>query len=150
MTVSIEVAPLSCLTTHPEFQYWVNEYIEECRNDSVGSPLFSAERYEAAEKAGTLRVIIVTDGHHLAGAAVLGVTTAAHYEFPLVAADSLYLRKPWRKGRTGLDLLGAAKAAAVREGAPGLVFMAPPDSMLDRLCARLGMVNTHKVWWCKA
>ena len=150
MIIAIELCPLSRLTQHPEFQAWVNEYIEECKNDNVAMPGFFEEKYRAAEEAGTLRTLIVLDGERLAGAAWLQVTKAAHYAFPLVAIDGFYLRKAWRKGRTGLDFLKAAKGVARDEGAPGLVFMAPPGSTLDKLCARLGMTNTHKAYWCAA
>ncbi len=148
MTVAIELCPLARLTQHPEFQTWVDEYIEECRNDNVAVPGFFAEKYRAAEEAGVLRTIIVTEGDRLAGAACLQVTKAAHYDFPLVAVDTFYLRKEWRKGCTGIKFLKAAKEVAAAEGSQGLVFMAPPESTLDKLCAKLGMVNTHKAYWC--
>ncbi len=150
MTITIELKSLNVLVKHPEFRAWVDEYIEECRNDNVAVPGFFEEKYRAAEAAGTLRTIVATDGERLAGAAWLQVTKAAHYNFPLVAVDGFYLRKAWRKGRIGLDFLKAAKEAAKAEGAPGLVFMAPPDSTLDKLCVRLGMTNTHKAYWCAA
>lgn len=150
MTITIELKPLDALVKHPEFQAWVDEYIEECKNDNVAVPGFFEERYRAAEDAGTLRTIVATDGEHLAGAAWLQVTKAAHYDFPLVAVDAFYLRKAWRKGHTGIAFLKAAKEAAVAEGSRGLVFMAPPESTLDKLCAKLGMVNTHKAYWCAA
>ena len=57
--------------------------------------------------------------------------------------------KAWRRGRTGLDLLGCAKAVAAKEGAPGFTFMAPPGSAFDKLCDRLGMTHTHNCYWCK-
>lgn len=150
MTITIEQKPLDWLVSHPEFQTWVDEYIEECKNVHVAVPGFFEEKYRASEAEGVLRTIVVTDGEHLAGASWILVTKAAHYSFPMVAVDAFYLRKAWRKGRTGLDFLKAAKDVAKNEGAPGLVFMAPPDSTLDRLCARLGMVNTHKAYWCAA
>ncbi len=150
MAITIELKPLDALVKHPEFQVWVDEYIEECKNDNVAAPGFFEEKYRAAEDAGTLRTIAVMDGEHLAGAAELQVTKAAHYDFPLVAVDAFYLRKAWRKGRTGIAFLKAAKDAAAAEGSRGLVFMAPPESTLDKLCAKLGMVNTHKAYWCAA
>ena len=83
------------------------------------------------------------------GAAALLVTQSQHYPFPLVGVDAFYLRKAWRRGRTGLDLLGCAKAVAAKEGAPGFTFMAPPGSAFDKLCDRLGMTHTHNCYWCK-
>lgn len=148
MTLVIETCPFEELYRHPDFQLWVDQYIEECRNDKIAVPSINLEKYREADAQGALRIVIARDGSHLAGAAVLQVTKAAHYDFPLVSVDSFYLRKPWRKGFNGVNFLQAAKAVAAHEGSKGLVFMAPPGSTLDRLCSVLGMVNTHKAYWC--
>lgn len=148
MTLTIETCPFEELYQHPDFRLWVDQYVEECRNDKIAVPDFYVEKYREKESAGILRTLIAKDGSHLAGAAWLLVTPAAHYDFPLVSVDGFYLRKPWRKGFNGVNFLQAAKAVAIREGSKGLVFMAPPGSKLDRLCSVLGMVNTHKAYWC--
>ena len=150
MTITIEQKPLDWLVKHPEFQTWVSEYGEECRAEGIGNPGFYPEKYADADKTGQLRILAALDGARLAGAAALRVTEAAHYDAPLVSTDAIYLRHPWRKGGTGLRLLRAMRDLAGKEGAHGLVFMAPPGSSLDKLCERLGATNTHKMYWWNA
>ncbi len=150
MTITIELWPLDRLVSHPEFQAWVDEYGEECRAEGVGAPGFYPEKYAEVAKSGQLRILAALDGDRLAGAAALRVVEAAHYDAPLVSTDAIYLRRDWRKGGAGLRLLHAMRDLAKQEGAHGLVFMAPPGSSLDKLCERLGMVNTHKTYWWNA
>lgn len=128
---------------------WVTEYINETANPAIGAAEAQVSRYAALDKDGQLRCVAVLDDGRLVGAAVLLVTQSQHYPFPLVGVDAFYLRKAWRRGRTGLDLLGCAKAVAAKEGAPGFTFMAPPGSAFDKLCDRLGMTHTHNCYWCK-
>ena len=128
---------------------WVTEYINETANPVIGAAEAQVSRYAALDKDGQLRCVAVLDDGRLVGAAALLVTQSQHYPFPLVGVDAFYLRKAWRRGRTGLDLLGCAKAVAAKEGAPGFTFMAPPGSAFDKLCDRLGMTHTHNCYWCK-
>ena len=131
------------------FQEWVDEYIEETAHPDIGAAQAQIDRYEELEAKGQLRCIAITDDGLLVGGAVLLVTQSQHYPFPLVAVESFYLRKDWRRGSTGLHLLGGVKAVAAHEGAPGFTFMAPPGGPLDRLCHLRGMRHTHNTYWCK-
>ena len=148
--LEFRLVPFSEVETNEAFGAYVEEYIEECGNENIGQPVVQIERYRELEAQGSLRCIGVFDGTTLAGLSVLYVTQSQHYPFPLVGIDSIYLRKPWRRGRTGLDLLGAMKAVAKREGAPGLPVMAPVGSQLERLCTLLGLAKTHSAFWCPA
>lgn len=150
MPISIELVPFDTICEHKDFFNLVDEYIDETANDAIPSPGPQVKAYKALDERGVLRCIAVFDADSLAGLALATVTPSQHYPYPILALDSLFLRKPWRKGRLGLDLLGSVRALAKREGAPGFVIMAPPGSKLERLCERFGYVNTHKAYWCKA
>lgn len=136
------------IRTMKGFGDFVREYIEETASAETGTAELQDDRYVELSQKGELRCIAVVDDGVLAGAAVLLVTKSQHYPFPIIATESLYLRKPWRKGRLGLDLLGAMKALAVREGSPGLTFMAPPGGKLDRICRVLKMPLIRNLYWC--
>ncbi len=128
----------------------VREYIDETADAELPNPGPQDDRYLELEDRGELRTIAVVAGEELVGYAQLLVLPSQHHPFPVVSTDSLYLRKPWRKGRLGLDLLGAMRATAKREGAPGLTFMAPPGSRLDRICKALKMPLLRHCYWCSA
>lgn len=148
--VELRLVPFSEAASNPSFYDYVAEYVEECGDENIGQPAVQIERYKELDEQGCLRCIGVFDGEVLAGLSILLVTKSQHYSFPLVGIDSIYLRKPWRHGRTGLDLLGAMKAVAKREGAPGLPVMAPVGSKLERLCRSMGLSQTHSAFWCPA
>lgn len=146
--LEFRLVPFSEVAQNPSFNDYVTEYAEECGNDLIAKPSIDIDRYLDMDRSGQLRCIGVFDGSVLAGLSVLVVTQSQHYDFPLVGVDSFYLRKAWRKGRHGLDLLGAMKAVAVKEGAPGLPIMAPVESKLERLCRLLDLPQTHCAFWC--
>lgn len=147
MTVSVEVKPFSEVAALDSFKDWCDEYRDETRSPVIPDAGPQLDHFKACEAENRLRCVVMMDDGVLAGAIFLLVNPSNHYPFPIVAMDSFYLRKPWRKGRAGLDLYEAAKAVARREGAPGLVLMAPPDSTLDRLCKLWKLTNTHKAYW---
>ena len=147
MKPTIEVCSFERLRRHKDWDALVREYIAETALDSMGAPSVQDEQYREADRAGELRCLVVLDGDRLAGLLVLTVSKHRHYTRPLMAVDSIYLRRPWRKGRIGLDLIGAARALAAREGAQGLVLTAIPGSPLDRLAPKIGMVLTHHAYW---
>ena len=149
MPASIEVKPFSEIAELDSFADWCREYIEETANPVIPDASPQIANWKACEAEGKLRCIAVMDEGVLAGMIVLLVSRSNHYPFPVIGMDSFYLRKPWRKGRLGLDLFGAAKAVVKREGAPGFCLMAPPGSVLEKLCERWGFTNTHKAYWCQ-
>lgn len=129
---------------------WEAEYIEETANPAIGSAGAQLDRLRDLDKKGQLRCLALTEETTLIGAAILLLTQSQHYLFPLIAVESIFLRKAWRKGSTGLHMLGCIKAMAKHEGAPGFTFMAPPGTALDRLCQLRGMTHTHNCYWCKS
>nr|DAU11264.1 MAG TPA: acetyltransferase domain containing protein [Caudoviricetes sp.] len=134
----------------PGFLAVATEYQQETQNMAIGNPSVQFERYRELDKLGKLKCLGAFEDGALVG--LVGVTLARsqHYAFPIATMESFYLRKAHRKGANGLRLLRATKEMAKREGAPGLVIMAPPGSSYDKLCEKLGMVHTHNAYWCKA
>lgn len=137
------------LFSHPDFDQWAKEYEEETSNAVLGGAEVQFERYRALHAAGLLRVVIVEerDTEELVGASILILTHAMHYGMCMANVDAIYLRKPWRKGPAGLHLLGAIQAAAKREGAKGLVFMAPVGSPMGKVLRIKGATHTHECFW---
>lgn len=133
----------------PGFLDVATEYQQETQNMAIGNPSVQFERYRELDKLGKLKCLGAFEDGVLV--ALVGVTLARsqHYAFPIATMESFYLRKAHRKGANGLRLINAVKALVRREGAPGLVFMAPPGSTYDVLCEKLGMAHTHNAWWCK-
>lgn len=138
------------LEQRPGFLDVVAEYADETANPAIGSPTVMFERYRVLDKLGMLRWLCVLKGDECVGFASVMFAKSQHYAFPIASIESFYLRKDYRKGTLGLRLVKRASALAKSEGAPGLVFMAPPGSNYDKLCERLGMTHTHNAWWCKA
>ena len=150
-TVKFQLVSFERLSSCPGYDDLVREYIEETASAVVPYPGEQRSRYLGLDKENRLRCIaVMTDGGLLAGLAILLVTQSQHYPFPMIGIDSLYLRKPWRKGRTGLDLLGGIKAVVAKEGAPGFPIMAPPGSPLDRICRARRYSKTHNCYWCNS
>lgn len=131
------------------FKELVEEYSAETANKAIGSPMVQFDRYRQLEYTGSLYCVVALDKAKVVGVAGLLVAQSQHYAFPIVAVESFYLRKAWRKGRAGLRLLKEIKETTWKLGAPGCSFMAPPDSSLDHLCSLLGMTHTHNAYWCK-
>lgn len=127
----------------------VAEYARETSSTEIAEPKVQFERYHQLDEAGVLRFLGVFDREKLVGCAILTINETQHYDFPLVAVESIYLRKDYRRGRAGLKLMRLIKDTVVLVGAPGCTFMAPPSSALDSLCSLLGMVHTHNCYWCR-
>ena len=146
--VEFERVSFAELASRNGFVDVVREYAEETKNPAIAEPSVQFDRYAELDEQGLLRFVAAMDGGRLVGLLVVAVTPSQHYGFPIVAVESIYLRKVARRGAAGLELLGCAKAIARAEGAPGFTIMAPPGSALDRVAGALGLVNTHKAYWC--
>lgn len=148
-SLKFQLTSFEKLVSVPGYDDLVREYIEETASAAVPYPGEQRDRYRSLDADDRLRcVAVIAKGGELAGLAILLVTQSQHYPYPVIGIDSLYLRKPWRRGRVGLDLLGSVKAVAVKEGAPGFLIMAPPGSPLDRICTARRYPKTHNCYWC--
>lgn len=146
--VVIKQSSVAEVTAMPGLQSLIEEYAEETGNPAIGKPEVQMSRYFDLYEKGLLRVITATEDGGLVGLVALVVSPSQHYGFPVVSVESIFLKKAYRKGSLGLKLLDTARSAAKDAGAPGMAIMAPPESPLDKLCRRLGFVNTHKTYWC--
>ena len=133
----------------PGFLDVATEYQQETQNMAIGNPSVQFERYRELDKLGRIKCLGAFDGKTLVGLVGVMFACSQHYAFPIASMESFYLRKAYRKGTNGLRLINAVKDLVRREGAPGLVFMAPPGSTYNVLCKKLGMAHTHNAWWCK-
>ena len=145
----IRELPYHELERCPGFLAVVNEYEDETQNPVIGNPSVQFERYRDLDTLGTLKCVGAFSNDLLVGLASILVARSQHYAFPIASIESFYLRKEYRKGTNGLRLINAAKSLAKSEGAPGLVFMAPPGTSYEKVCKKLGMVHTHTAYWCK-
>lgn len=141
-------------TTFAEFRQMkgfddvVREYSEELAVREFGKVAPAFESYGALEDAGKLLVLAAVERGFLVGGAFLLITEAYHYANPIVTVDSLYLRKKWRRGRTGLKLLNAVKKTAYEIGADGVGFSVPPGTRFEKLCRLLGFKHLSSIYWC--
>ncbi len=133
----------------PGFLDVATEYQQETQNMAIGNPSVQFDRYRELDKLGKLKCLGAFDGKTLVGLVGVMFARSQHYAFPIASMESFYLRKDYRKGTNGLRLINAVKDLVRREGAPGLVFMAPPGSTYDVLCEKLSMTHTHNAYWCK-
>lgn len=127
----------------------VEEYLQETSNPAIGGATVQPERYEELDALGTLKCIGAFADGLLVGLVGILFSRSQHYAFPIASIESFYLCKDYRKGTNGLRLIRAAKELVKKEGAPGLVFMAPPGTSYEQVCKKLGMVPTHIAYWCK-
>lgn len=137
------------LEQSPGFEETVTEYAAETANEAIGTPKIQRSRYRELSSLGKIQCLGAFEGDKVVGLAVVFFSQSQHYPFPIASIESFYLRKDYRKGGNGLGLLHAVKHMVKAEGAPGLVFMAPPGSTYAALCAKLGMTHTHNAYWCK-
>ena len=131
------------------FDAVVNEYKDETSNSAIGSPSVQFERYRDLDRLGSLKCVGAFEEGVLVGLVGVLFAKSQHYDFPVASIESFYLRKAYRKGTNGLRLIRAVKGLVKREGAPGVIFMAPPETNYERVCRKLGMVHTHSAYWCK-
>lgn len=129
------------------FAQTVDEYMEEFVNDAPGTPAPNLSAYEVAEDAGELVCLGSYANGELVGGCLLSVRYSPHYSKPIVTVDALFLRKKFRQGTRGYQLLCKAQAEAKALGAPGLCISATPGSSLDRLCEITGWVEARKVYF---
>ncbi len=127
----------------------VAEYQEATTNPAIGAPSVQFDRYRELDALGTLKCLGAFADNALVGLSSVLFARSQHYGFPIASIDSFYLRKDYRTGTNGLRLIRAVKALVKNEGAPGVVFMAPPDTNYEKVCQRLGMVHTHSAYWWK-
>jgi hypothetical protein len=74
--------------------------------------------YEAAERAGKLRIFTVRDDRELVGYAVYTLGQAPHYRGSLQAIqDVLFLAPEYRRGTAGIELVAYADTMLKAEGA---------------------------------
>lgn len=148
MTVRYEVTDLDGVLAKPGWDEWLDEYISETADDIVKARAgFQLSYYHQLNAAGRLICVIATDDDKLVGVAGLTVSMSGHYDFPLCALDTFYLRKDWRKGAEGLYFFRVIKAAVKEKGAPGFVVTAKPGTALDRLCEKRGAKHLNNLWW---
>ncbi len=131
------------------FDAVVNEYKEETSNPAIGSPSVQFERYRALAELGSLKCVGAFEEGVLIGLVHVLFAKSQHYDFPVASIESFYLRVAYRKGTNGLRLIRAVKDLVKREGAPGVVFMAPPGTAYEKVCRKLGMLHTHSAYWYK-
>lgn len=137
------------LETSDGFQDLINEYTTEAATQVTPNAKPDSERYRLMTELGAIRMIGAFDGDKVVGlAGVVVAKTQMHSTAPICSIESFYLRKNWRKGPAGLQLLNGAKAIAKDAGAPGLLITTPKDSIFNALLGALGMSHIQNVWWC--
>lgn len=113
-------------------------YDELAKNKRVMKLEPARELYAALESAGLLFGLGVFDGDLMVGYSVCTIGPHMHYRsLTYCTNDVLFLRKKYRAGRLGLQLIRRTEALAKERGAQLMLWHAKPDTALDAMLPRL-------------
>lgn len=139
--MAITIRPLTNLADHIEANMALGQqhYDEIALNKRVMVFKPDLPRFRQLEDAGLLLSLGVFDGDQVVGYSVNIITTHLHYA-NLVHAhnDMIFLAKPYRNGKVGLQLIKATQAACKERGAVMMTWHAKENTALAALLPRLG------------
>ena len=94
------------------------------------------EKYEVAERAGTLLVLVAVENGRLLGYSVNIIGAHLHYKDSVASFnDLLYLDPEYRGSGLGAELMDHTKAAAKERGTLIQTWHAKPNTTLNRILA---------------
>ncbi|RMD00052.1 hypothetical protein EAY64_05500 [Aquitalea palustris] len=139
--MAITIRPLTNLAGHIAANMALGQqhYDEIALNKSVMVFAPDLERYQALEEQGLLVCLGAYDGDALIGYSVNIVTNHLHYRDLLCGHnDMIFLAKPYRNGKVGLQLIDATRAACKERGVQFMTWHAKENTALAALLPRLG------------
>lgn len=97
------------------------------------------DRYLALEARGLLLPLAVfAEDEQMVGYSINIMVRHLHYDLVMAINDMLFVSKPHRRGRLGLQLIRATEATARAMGAKLMLWPAKERTNLAELCPRLG------------
>jgi GNAT superfamily N-acetyltransferase len=116
------------------------DHYEELATDKSRMELAPwVEAYAKLDAEGALFTVGAIDQGELIGYSANFVSPAMHYRhLSMCQNDVLFVAKPYRSGRLGLQLIAATEAEAKRRGAGMMLWHAKEGTALDKLLRRKG------------
>lgn len=149
--MSLPIRPITIADAFdaPNFTALCDEYrAESLRNPYVTSAPPDRDAYQYMQDAGVLHMLGAYENDTLVGMVVILIASPPHYAGKLLATvETLFLSKPHRHGRAGVELIRAAESAAVKHGAQGLYISAPSGGRLEDLLPAVGYHETNTVFF---
>lgn len=104
-------------------------------------------RYDALDAAGAFHVVTVRDEGKLIGYHAAIISTHLHYKDDLMAfSDVYFLRKEYRKGRTGIKLFQFVEKALKERGVKKVIINTKKHLDMSRLFEYLGWHETETIY----
>lgn len=132
----------------PELQELLQLHWEEIAlNQATIKLAIDYEKYNALDAAGTFHVVTVRDGSVLIGYHAAIISTHLHYKETLMAfSDVYYLRKEYRKGRTGIKLFQFVEQALKERGVKKIIINTKKHLDMSKLFEYLGWHETETIY----
>lgn len=121
----------------PGFKEIFEDYTQECGNPVIGKTEPNREIYRGLYVKGMLRCGCAEIEGKAVGGVYVTIYEVPHYKGSRVASiESIFLKKEFRKGTTGLNLIRWAKKIAKECGCSMLFINAPKGSTLEKIGRR--------------
>lgn len=118
----------------PGFKEIFEDYTQECGNPVIGKTEPNREIYRGLYVKGMLRCGCAEMDGKAVGGVFLTLYEHLHYKGSKVAnIDGIFLKKEFRKGATGLEIINWAKRIAKDSGCSVLTLSAPKGSTLEKI-----------------
>lgn len=122
---------------------WIECNLAQAHRDETeahwaGEVKLNRTLYRAVAAMGNLIFAGAFDRGEPVGYCSAFLTPHPHYDCTVAQHDALFLLPPYRKGRTGLQLVSAVEREAARLGAAYVAWHAKPGSSFERILARRG------------
>lgn len=134
------IEPISVINSLDQVQALLVEHWDEiARNKALMVLKPHTELYAELERMDALISLGAFDGDEMVGYAVTTISKHLHYADLVYAQnDVIFLRRSYRAGRLGLQLMRESEARARARGARLFTWHAKPDTALAALLPRLG------------
>lgn len=147
----MEIQCISVADMRREAQWLLREHWDEvAKNKQIMVLEPDWDKYEQLENSNALvSVGVFTPANMLIGYSVNVLVNHLHYKSLLVCQnDVLYVSKPHRRSRVGLDLIHETEKQAKTRGAQLMLWHAKPKTALDHIMPRIGY-DTHETIYSK-
>lgn len=122
-----------------ELNQWselLREYSEECSIPIIGEIEPQRDVYQAMEDIGVLKCFAAFVGYELIGFATVLLPILPHYGRKVATVESIFLRKRYRGGMVGAELMLSIEAMAKENGCSAILYSAPVGGNLEAILSR--------------
>lgn len=147
--MSITVRPVTGdeLKNDPRLYILAVEYEKEKANPELGAARWDVKTYEKLVKEGKYLPIGVYDEDKLVGYGGVLISVLPHYNKLVATIESIFLKKEYRKGRTGTKMVEELEKLASKAGAQGVYFTTGVGDKLSKLAPLIGYRPANEVFF---